>query len=148
LVFFVYAQGAALIGRTEKEEFLNYYSSVLSDMNVDYRDMKISPENIRNIGVSISNFSKKVEDLTPRVKESSRETQTWFIEIIDEFYRGLSLWTERHADEIDTYERHITDDSPALSLMKVRLASQRENMRNVIDEGNPHTESQNILLHK
>lgn len=67
------------IGTRERIAFLNYYSSLISDMNVDYRDKKIAPENIRNISTSISNFTSQVEKLTPLAKNSERETQKWFI---------------------------------------------------------------------
>lgn len=80
------------IGTRERIAFLNYYSSLISDMNVDYRDKKIAPENIRNISTSISNFTSQVEKLTPLAKNSERETQKWFIWLIDEFQTALSLW--------------------------------------------------------
>lgn len=123
----------SIIGKEEKEKFLNYFSSVLSDMNVDYKDTQISAENIANISASIANFTTQVEHLTPLAKKSDKETQSWFVGLIDEFYHSLSLWTERHADEIALYEKDIKNmKSPPLALLAKRLQIQSENMRKVI----------------
>lgn len=121
------------IGTRERIAFLNYYSSLISDMNVDYRDAKISPENIRNISTSISNFTSQVEKLTPLAKNSERETQKWFIWLIDEFQTALSLWTERHADEIQLYESSLENkNTKAIALLEKRLQIQSENMRKIM----------------
>ncbi|GAB0174761.1 MAG: hypothetical protein HHAS10_06400 [Candidatus Altimarinota bacterium] len=131
IVFFVFIQGNARLSRIEKEEFLNYYSSVLSDLNMDYRDMGISPENITHIAGSISNFSERVNSLAPEIKKSSKEIQVWFIDIIDEFYKEVALWTERHADEIVLYEKSLPEGDPTIQLLKTRLLSQSENLKKV-----------------
>jgi hypothetical protein len=121
------------IGTRERIAFLNYYSSLISDINVDYRDKKISPENIRNISTSISNFTSQVEKLAPLAKNSERETQKWFIWLIDEFQKALSLWTERHADEILLYESNLENKNTwAIALLEKRLQIQSENMRKII----------------
>lgn len=102
-------------------------------MNVDYRESTMRAENIRNIATSISNFTSQVERLTPLAKNSDQETQKWFIGLIDEFQAALSLWTERHADEIALYESNLEKkNTKAIALLEKRLQIQSETMRKII----------------
>lgn len=103
-------------------------------MNVDYKDNKIRPENIEKISESTRNLTNQIEKLSPRIAKSDEATKKWFIGIIEEFHGALSLWTERHADEIKSYESALENkNSPTIALLQKRLEIQAENIRTAIE---------------
>ncbi len=133
IVWFITVMFMPGLWNGDKEVLLQYYSSLLSDMNVDYKDKKISPENIEKITESMRNMTKQVEKIAPQIEKSDEATKKWFIGIIDEFHDALSLWTERHADEISAYESALENkNSPTISLLEKRLQIQAENIRKVV----------------
>lgn len=90
-----------------KEVLLNLYSSLLSDMNVDYRGMDMWVENIRNISRSIENFTDEVESLSKSLSKQSPEDQKWFLSLLEEFHQNLTLWISRHISELSLYEKEV-----------------------------------------
>lgn len=106
---------------------MNMYSSVLSDMNVDYRDAKIGVQNIRDISTSIVHLSEEITKMSKGISEESEENQKWFVDLIREFSRELDLWMGRHASELEIVTDTLSDtvtESPALDLMTTRLQTQ------------------------
>ena len=111
----------------QKSRLMNLYSSVLSDMNLDYRDSTIWAVNIVEISKSIINFSKEIDIINDTIKNEKPEDQKWLIDIIEEFTRELHLWIDRHESELEWIQENIatfqTEDSTAKSVLK--LASKR-----------------------
>ncbi len=52
----------------QKRDILRVYSSLLSDINVDKNDWKISPENIENIWNDLIYFMKRIEKIQKSFK--------------------------------------------------------------------------------
>ncbi len=113
-----------------KSRLMNLYSSVLSDMNMDFRDTNIWAINIGNITESIRHFADEVNKLQTIALKQNPENQKWLTDLIQEFTTNLHLWIERHASElqildstIQTMETtHIWEQS-ALELASKRLES-------------------------
>jgi uncharacterized protein YoxC len=61
---------------------MNLYSSVLSDMNIDYRDTKIGVQNIRDIGTSIVHLSNEIQQTSKGISGESTENQKWLIDLM------------------------------------------------------------------
>ena len=91
---------------------MNMYSSVLSDMNLDYQNTTISIENIRNIAKSILNFSCEIKTITTQVEQLSEENKKWLFMMISEFSQNLTLWINRHMDELQMTKAQIFDGIP------------------------------------
>lgn len=113
-----------------KDRLMNLYSSVLSDMNMDFRDANIWAVNIGNITESIRHFADEVSQLQALVLKQNPENQKWFIDLIQEFTTHLHLWIERHASELQIIDSTIqtikTSDiweQSALKLASKRLES-------------------------
>lgn len=119
-----------------KSRLLNMYSSVLSDMNMDYKDTKIGAENIRNIAKSILNFSWEIKIVSTQIAKESEENKKWLFEIISEFSDNLSLWIHRHMDELKITKEQIANttprEHPTLELIEKRLDMQVENLQKII----------------
>lgn len=98
-----------------KGVLMNLYSSLLSDMNVDYRGMDMWVENIRNISRSIENFTDEVESLSKSLSKQSSEDQKWFISLLEEFHQNLTLWISRHISELFLYEKEVEKISNQVS---------------------------------
>ncbi len=119
-----------------KSRIMNIYSSVLSDMNMDYWDTSIGIENIRNITKSILNFSWEIKIVLTQVKQASEENKKWLLEIISEFSENLTLWIRRHTDELQITKEQILDEipweNPTIELIEKRLDIQIKNLQKVI----------------
>ncbi len=119
-----------------KSRIMNIYSSVLSDMNMDYWDTSIGIENIRNITKSILNFSWEIKIILTQVKKESEENKKWLLEIISEFSENLTLWIRRHTDELQITKEQILDEIPwensTIELIEKRLNIQIKNLQKVI----------------
>lgn len=110
-----------------KTRLMNLYSSVLSDMNIDYRDTKIWVQNIRDIGASIIHLSEEIQETSNGISREHLEDQRWLVDLIQEFTRELDLWMRRHASEMEIVAENMTDtigESPTLDLMTARLKTQ------------------------
>ena len=107
--------------KKEKIDLLRIYSSVVSDMNVDFSNQKISPEKIidiehwiRNLTWCISNIYaiyKKMLILKGNLRVFSDQKRTnyqdfltqewiWLTECIASFSRDLDTWMTRHHSEL------------------------------------------------
>jgi hypothetical protein len=113
-----------------KSRLINLYSSVLSDMNMDFRDNTIWAVNITNITGSIRYFADEVNQLQTLVLKQNQENQKWLIDLMQEFTTNLHLWIERHASElqildstIQTIETSDIWEQSALELASKRLES-------------------------
>ncbi len=106
------------------------YSSLLSDMNQDYRDMRISPENLQNLASSIRILSREVHGMAKIVEKSHPAEQKWLLSMIDEFAQNIRLWIDRHATELSIEGWNIANSSigevPSVTLAKKRLDMQIE----------------------
>ncbi len=92
---------------------MNLYSSLLSDMNVDYRDTKITPENIGQIRASLMNFTTQIEQTAKYAKFLGESDKKWLTEIVTEFRAALIIWIRRHESELILYEKeveHVADN--------------------------------------
>lgn len=111
------------------------YSSLLSDMNMDYKNMEIGVENIRSLSRSILNFSSEVQKMSKQVKWEDEIEQKWLTDIINEFSQNLKLWINRHMSELNTTEANIEKapewDAPALALARNRLDIQIQSLQRV-----------------
>lgn len=118
-----------------KSRLMNMYSSLMSDMNLDYRNMEIGIENIRNLSRSILNFSGEVEKISEQVKWEDEIDQKWLTDIINEFSQNLKLWMSRHMSELNVTEMNIGKapewNTPALTLARKRLDVQIQNLQRV-----------------
>lgn len=118
-----------------KARLMNMYSSLLSDMNVDYKNMEIGVENIRSLSRSILNFSSEVQKMSKQVKWEDEIEQKWLTDIINEFSQNLKLWMGRHMSELNVTEINIEKtpewDAPALALARNRLDIQIQSLQRV-----------------
>ena len=64
-------------------------------------------ENIRNISLSIENFTDEVESLSKSLPKGSLDDQKWFLSILEEFHQNLALWISRHISELSLYEKEV-----------------------------------------
>ena len=90
-----------------KSRLMNLYSSVLSDMNMDFRDNAIWVLNIGEISKSIKNFSNEINKLQKEIQKEPLTEQEWLINLIQEFTANLHLWIERHVSELEIVENTI-----------------------------------------
>jgi hypothetical protein len=118
-----------------KTRIMNLYSSLLSDMNLDYRSNDTAATNVVEIGKSILNFSREITDINHPEKLSEAE-QKWLTDIITEFTDALDLWMNRHADElnlvaekVENQETDLIEGRSALELAGTRLEVQIGNLR-------------------
>jgi hypothetical protein len=110
-----------------KTRLMNLYSSVLSDMNMDYRDSTIGVQNIWDIGASIVHLSNEITKTSKGISGESGENQKWLVDLIGEFTRELDLWMHRHASELEIVTTNLADtlpESPTLDLMTAKLQTQ------------------------
>ena len=124
MLVFLFAKPSIWERRTR---LMNLYSSVLSDMNIDYRDTKIWVQNIRDISASIVHLSEEIQETSRGISGESTNDQRWLVDLIGEFSRELDLWMHRHASEMEIVTESLTDtlsESPTLDLMTVRLQTQ------------------------
>lgn len=91
----------------KKSHIMNLYSSVLSDMNIDFRDWKIHNTNIHEISRSIQNLANEIDDTAKGIIHESVHNQEWLTGIINEFNIQLRIWIDRHTDELETIESEI-----------------------------------------
>lgn len=121
----------------QKEYMMNLYSSLLSDMNVDYRDQKMTPQNIVNIAQSLQNLTDDIETSSRHIQKQSAENQRWLVDLIQELDQNLKLWIDRHTDEIDLYIQDIEKNTPRTSekwvfgLVIARLENQKQILRKI-----------------
>lgn len=87
---------------------MNMYSSVLSDMNIDFQNERVWAKNISEISKSIIIFSNEITAIGKNILNESTENQKWLIEIIQEFNSNLHLWIDRHANELAVLESSIS----------------------------------------
>lgn len=93
----------------QKSRLMNFYSSILSDMNVDFRDQWIWAHNLSEIWESIQNFANEVDTISEYIRKGKPENQKWFIEMLQEFNNNLHLWIDRHVDELVELEISISE---------------------------------------
>ena len=108
--------------KIEKERIARIYSSVISDMNMDFRDKIIVPQKIIDIEKWISYFSNEIKTLyqnyrnilftenevrviaNPRMlkpyKDFLIQEWIWLTECITSFSRDLDTWITRHHSEL------------------------------------------------
>jgi hypothetical protein len=115
-----------------KSRIMNLYSSVLSDMNIDFRDGRAHAVNIHDISQSILNLANEIENTAKHINQESPDNQKWLTDIILEFNTQLRLWIDRHTDELETIEdtiRNTGSEKPSeksiLELTHTRLESHR-----------------------
>ena len=111
---------------------MNLYSSVLSDMNIDFRDKKIHATNISEISKSIQNLTHEIEALGKEISKGTPENQQWLLGIIEEFNTHLRMWIDRHTDELESIESMIKNqetekpsEKSVLELAYTRLENHR-----------------------
>lgn len=116
----------------QKTRIMNMYSSVLSDMNIDFTDGNISATNITNISTSIQNLADELEKTGKDIKKESIENQKWLLGIIEEFNTQLRIWIDRHTDELESLESEISlqnsekpSEKAVLELVHTRLENHR-----------------------
>ncbi|MBP9780172.1 hypothetical protein KBD33_06175 [Candidatus Gracilibacteria bacterium] len=120
----------------QKSQLMNIYSSVLSDMNVDFRDNGIGVVNIVDISQSIKNFSNEILKMRHRIHDTENTEQEWLVNLIEEFNNNLHLWIERHASELKIQDDIIGEiNTPNISEKSVlELASKRlENQIKILE---------------
>lgn len=93
----------------QKSRLMNLYSSILSDMNIDFRDQWIWARNLSDISKSIQNFSSEVDILSKHIRKENPENQKWLVEILQEFNTNLHIWIDRHAIELIELETSISE---------------------------------------
>lgn len=118
-----------------RPRIMNLYSSLLSDMNLDYRSNDTAAGNVVEIGKSILNFSREITDINHPEKLTEAD-QKWLTDIITEFTDALDLWMNRHADElklivekVENQETPLIEGKSALDLAGTRLEVQIGNLR-------------------
>lgn len=94
-----------------KPRLMNMYSSLMSDMNIDYGSTEIGIENIRNLSRSILNFSEEISKMAKQVTKENEEEKKWLTEMIIEFSSNLKLWMNRHIDELAITENLMQEES-------------------------------------
>ncbi len=116
-----------------KPRLMNMYSSLMSDMNIDYGSTEIGIENIRNLSRSILNFSEEISKMAKQVTKENEEEKKWLTEMIIEFSSNLKLWMNRHIDELAITENLMQEESlwesPALVLARKRLELLIDNLK-------------------
>lgn len=120
----------------QKSQLMNIYSSVLSDMNVDFRDNWIWVVNIVDISQSIKNFSNEILKMRDRIHDTENIEQEWLVSLIEEFNTHLHLWIKRHASELKIQDDIIWEiNTPNISEKSVlELASKRlENQIKILE---------------
>ena len=120
----------------QKSRLINMYSSVLSDMNIDFRDNWIWVVNIVDISQSIRNFSNEVLRMRDCIRDTENTEQEWLVNLIEEFNTNLHLWIERHASELKIQDDIIWNiNTPNISENSVlELASKRlENQIKILE---------------
>lgn len=83
-----------------KMKILRTYSSLLSDMNIDYRSTGIAPTSILEIRRSLIAFTREIESMNRSIHDHSPHDQKWLLDMIVEFRRELTLWMARHETEL------------------------------------------------
>lgn len=97
----------------QKNRLESLYSSLLSDMNVDFQDNAMAPQNLANIAISLENFIAEIESIVPHFHTLSDENQKYVFDTLRSFQNDLSLWLSRHQSEITLLEKsiaHYSDD--------------------------------------
>ncbi len=90
-----------------KVRLMHLYSSLISDMNLDFKSADIGAINISEISKSILNFSNEIEVMSKMAKDQSKEDQKWLLDIVEEFSSHLQLWIDRHESELTVVENTI-----------------------------------------
>lgn len=129
---------------SEKIDLLRMYSSVVSDMNVDFVDQEINPEKIidieqgiRNLGSSIASIyilyrdmlRSKVNlytfsDQTIRANYQNFLTQEWLwlTECIASFSRDLDTWMTRHHSELVQLKDSVNTQMKSTNMVEWKAA--------------------------
>lgn len=120
----------------QQSNIMNLYSSVLSDMNIDFRDGRVHTTNIHEISKSIQNLAHEIENTAKNIEKESPENQKWLTGIISEFNRELRMWIDRHTDELETIESEIQSTTSEKSSEKavLELACARLDMHRKVFE--------------
>ncbi len=106
---------------------MHLYSSLISDMNLDFKSADIGAINISEISKSILNFSNEIEVMSKMAKDQSKEDQKWLLDIVEEFSSHLQLWIDRHESELTVVENTIEgiETQDAWQKWALKLASKR-----------------------
>ncbi len=116
---------------------MNLYSSVLSDMNQDFRDNDMRARDIHMISKSIAHLTDEIEKYWKIIHTAPIDDKKWLAQMIDEYRIQLRLWIDRHASELDILEKEISS-----------LQSNSQSEKSVLELSQQRLENQKILLEK
>ena len=116
-----------------KSHIMNLYSSVLSDMNMDFRDISVSAMAILEISRSIQHLTDEITRTRGDIDSWKQEEKKWMIDIIEEFSTVLKIWIHRHIHELEKVEESLANqkteklsEKAILDLAQTRLESHRK----------------------
>lgn len=129
----------------------NLYSSLLSDMNIDFRDETIHPENIIHISKSISQFVYTLIYHTKHINTLHKEEKETLIALYQNFHSDLDIWIKRHMSEIEKLSESLEESAQKTQIIEWKsliLLSKTQLDSYIEDLGYTHSSEKRVRLQK
>ncbi len=110
----------------KKLEITNMYSALISDINTDYSHDKLHAKSIRDISISITNLTDKIEQISKNREMKIHRNGEWIFNLMSEYRKNIQLWIHYHTTKLSSQSEVMEKmESTENSIAPVQLAKQR-----------------------
>lgn len=97
------------------------YSALIADIDTNYSHDALHAKSIRDISISITNLTHKLEQINKSREMKIHTNEAWVINLMSEFQKNLQEWIHHHKEKLSDQSESMEDEGIA----PVQLAKQR-----------------------